>query len=140
MDAAVVSVIASAIVAVAALLIPLLTALVGDSLKWRQERRLAREEKLEKSTLELLNRLADFWTGDPSYASAARQDKSYHDVLNRFYSWETAIWSFCKEAERQQVTQLRSRIIQTPIRELDPATATEYADEILTLARQVRQR
>ena len=126
MDATIVSVIMSGVVAVAGILITPLMNLITERAKWSQERKAAEIESIDNSTIELLEKLAIFRAG-------RLQTQEYIYLLGKYYAWERAVWPHCKDAEHKQVINLRAKFESKALQTLHDEEP-DLADKILELA------
>lgn len=88
MDPAVIAVITSGVIALVALLAPIISTLVADSLKWQREQKAAEEDTIATATTDLLALLAIFRSGQVLAASGQSEKKVYSNLLARYYAWE----------------------------------------------------
>ena len=134
MDPAVIAVIASGFVAVVAIVAPILTTLIADSLKWRREQRATEAKSMAKSTIEVLDALASYRSGDIKSATQTSIAMAYSDLLSKFYTWELAILASSGKVERQKVSELRRELEASDYRSLY-GDAPKFADKIIEIAR-----
>ncbi len=76
MDVALASIIASGVVALAAILAPIVSSLVADSLKWRRESKAARKAKIETAAADLFASLAPWPSGNVEAAKGGISEES----------------------------------------------------------------
>jgi hypothetical protein len=106
----VISVVSLALVAIACILAPFITSLINDSLKWKREANAAEMQKIDEKTVDLLEILSQFRSGNIVQATSQRPaEETYSKILGRYYAWERVIWARCKEADRVRAKELRSR-------------------------------
>jgi hypothetical protein len=136
MDPAVASIIASGAVAVFAILGPILSSLVADSLKWRRETKAGSKDKIEAAASDLLKALAPFRSGDAEAARKMRYAQVYSEMLAAFYAWEQAISPFCSDDERGRIFHLRSALENSRKPDDLFAEVQRVADFVLNITRQ----
>ena len=140
LDVGVVSVIASAAIAIASLLFPLVLGLFRDTLKWKREKRDLELQGLDEAADELLKDIAIFRSGDIRTATHRPEAEIYSRLLGRYYVWERFVWPYVREGnEREQVRSLRRTIELAETKALFEE-APRVAEEIIYLTHTIRER
>jgi glutamine synthetase adenylyltransferase len=134
MDPAVAAVVASGVVAVTAIIAPIITTLLADSLKWRRERKAAEVAALTIATTKVLDTLADHRSGQVREATGKTARAVYSDLLGEFYAWEMAILTSGQDVDRQRLKDLRREIEGTAYNSVY-SLAPKLADEIIQITR-----
>ena len=106
MDIATVSVIASALVAIAGLLAPAL----NEALKWRRERQGSIVEAVGRSAVACLKQLAVFRTGNIIEATGRPSAAELADLIAAIYDWEQTIWPLLDPPAKKRAEALRTAI------------------------------
>jgi hypothetical protein len=132
-DIAVISIISLAIVAIASLLGPFLSRFVIDYVKWKREANAAEMQKIDEKTVELLEILSQYRSGNVVLAAGRPVEETYSKILGQYYAWERVIWSRCKDPDRERVKLLRTRFENGNFQSLFDAGPL-MANEILALA------
>jgi len=142
LDVTIISVIVSGCVAVAALLAPLLVNFVSEERKWARERKAVQASRVDQSTMDLIQAVAPLLIGSWSYAQdATGRDwrPMYADLRGKYYAWERALWPHCNNGEREHLKEMRAKLATAKTSDL-VNLASEFADEVLTLAHTVSER
>jgi hypothetical protein len=134
-----ISVISLAIVAIASILAPFLTSLINDSIKWKREANAAEMQKIDDRTVELLESLSKFRSGNIVVATGRPAEEAYSKVLSQYYAWERVIWFRCKDADRERAKQLRTSFENGNFKTLFES-GPMIANEILALAYKASER
>lgn len=138
MDAALVSVITSGLVAILSLVVPI----VIDYRKSIRESKFAKVEALNQTTLELLGQLSHFryriW-GDIEESAAKPIQQITSELRSKHYAWERAIWAPLNQSERDRVKGLRKKFenvawAEDIKSEKTTSEVSELSDEILDLS------
>jgi hypothetical protein len=134
-----IAVISLAFVATASILAPFLSSLVNDSIKWKREANAAEMQKIDEKTVELLEYLSHFRSGNVVQAVGRPAEETYSKILSKYYSWERVIWARCKDADRERAKQLRSQFENGNFQTLFDGGPL-IANEILALAHKASER
>lgn len=138
MDAALVSVITSGLVAILSLVVPIII----DYRKSERESKSAKVDALNRTTLDLLAQLAHFryriWA-DIEESAAKPLQQITSELRSKHYAWERSIWSALNQAEKARVKFLRTKFENTSwaddIKSDESGSeVSDLSDEILTLA------
>lgn len=133
LDATVISVISSGCVAIAGIMLPMLVNLFNEHVKWSREQKSSRAKRIDSSSIELLDVLADFRSGNIAHATQRPIEEVYSNLLSKYYAWERTIGLYCKESEQERVRKLRAKFEERNYDSLYKNSA-DLANEILALS------
>jgi hypothetical protein len=130
---ALVSVIVSGIVAISSVVFPILLNLISESSKWKREKNLHIIEIINSTTINLLDTIADFRSGDVREATGETTSKKLSDAISNYYSWERAIWQKLNTEDQNEIKKLRKKFEDADYHSLF-SDGPSLADQILDIS------
>ena len=140
----VITLITSACVATATVLLPPLLTILAEREKWKRERIAGEIERIDKATRDLLDILSDVWASN--YNNSPGQLKYRKDfpevqstLFSRAHMWETTLIPYCRKPDQKRIKEINRKIqIKPPGTnsvEEDKAIRATLPDEIHEMSR-----
>ena len=148
-DIAALTVITSAIIAVAAIVVPLIAPVVAERAQWRRDQAAATRANISKTSQDLLAAFAYVWSGAYSHVEADSKEERKsgtdvrREVMTAYYQWRAAVWAHCDNEYRAHVLEVGD-IVDTQLRtnwvgEQGKAFQEKHSNRILNLTHRVLQ-
>jgi hypothetical protein len=123
-DIAALTVITSTIIAVAAIVVPLVAPVVAERMKWRREQTAATRGTISRSSQELLAAFAYLWSHDYSRMSVSPSPDQKpgpqvrRQILTAYYQWRAAIWEYSDNDFRAAILEVGDTV-ETKLNSID---------------------